>query len=538
MHTFLRSAYFVFVAIIACSAMQLPSANAELLALKLRYQEETASGSMKYHRLERDAEWEPAQTALIVCDMWDLHHCHQAVLRVRELAPRLEKVLSIARNRGVTIIHAPSGCVDAYATHPARLRTLAVPSSKSVPEGMTQWCHKIPQEEAGVYPIDQAQGGEDDELQEHADWAAELTKLGRNPKAPWKSQCEGLTIDGERDFISDQGDQIWSIVEAKGIKNVILTGVHTNMCVLGRPFGLRRMVQAGVTTVLMSDMTDTMYDPRCKPFVSHFTGTDLIVDHIERHVCPTITSDQWLGGAPFRFAKDTRPTVAILMAENEYQTNETLPPWSITWMGPEYRVRWLFSSELEPETIPGIEAINDADVLLVSARRRTLQTDQLQVIREFVAAGKPMLGIRTASHAFSLRNGVPPSGTSVWPEFDASVWGGQYTNHHGNQFAPKITLIDDAKTHPILADWGTESYESKGSLYMVSPLLNGATPLLVGDIPGQITEPVAWTFRRSDGGYSFYTSLGHREDFSNPPFQKLLRNAASWLLSQDSSLSK
>ncbi len=538
MNTLLRSAYFVFAAIVACSAMQLPIANAELLALKLRYQEETASGSMKYHRLERDAEWEPAQTALIVCDMWDLHHCHQAVLRVRELAPRLEKVLTIARDRGVTIIHAPSGCIDAYATHPARLRTLAVPSSKSVPEGMTQWCHKIPREEAGVYPIDQAQGGEDDELQEHADWAAELTKLGRNPKAPWKSQCEGLTIDGERDFISDQGDQIWSIIEAKGIKNVILTGVHTNMCVLGRPFGLRRMVQAGVTTVLTSDMTDTMYDPRCKPFVSHFTGTDLIVDHIERHICPTITSNQWLGGAPFRFAKDTRQTVAILMAENEYQTNETLPPWSITWMGPEYRVRWLFSSELEPETIPGIEAINNADLLLVSARRRTLRTDQLQVIREFVAAGKPMLGIRTASHAFSLRNSVPPSGTSVWPEFDASVWGGQYTNHHGNQFAPKITLLDVAKTHPILADWGTESYESKGSLYMVSPLLNGTTTLLVGDIAGQKTEPVAWTFRRSDGGYSFYTSLGHREDFSNPPFQKLLRNAASWLLSQDSASTK
>jgi nicotinamidase-related amidase/type 1 glutamine amidotransferase len=525
-------------ALLACCAVQLSGVNAQPLELHMRYQEETSSGSARYHRLERETQWDPAQTALIVCDMWDLHHCHQAVLRGKELTPALERVLANARARGVTIIHAPSGCVDTYASHPARQRTLATPISKNVPDGMTQWCYKIPQEEAGVYPIDQSAGGEDDELQEHADWAAELTKLGRDPKAPWKSQCDGLTIDPARDFISDRGDEVWSILEAKGIKHVILTGVHTNMCVLGRPFGLRRMVQAGVSTVLMSDMTDTMYDPRCSPFVSHFTGTDLIVDHIERHVCPTITSDQLLGGEPFRFAKDTRPTVAILMAENEYQTHETLPPWSVKWLGPAYRIRWLFSSDTQSDLIPGIEAIQDADLLLVSARRRTLRTDHLQAIRDFVASGKPMLGLRTASHAFSLRTGAAPTGTSVWPEFDATVWGGQYTNHYGNQLYPQITRAEPATTHPILADWGVDPLESKGSLYMVSPLLSGATPLLVGNIEGQKTEPVAWTFHRPDGGYSFYTSLGHRDDFSDARFQTLLRNATSWLLNQNSSHSK
>jgi hypothetical protein len=58
----------------------------------------------------------------------------------------------------------------------------------------------------------------------------------------------------------------------------------------------------------MRDMTDTMYNPERWPQVSHFTGTDLIVEHIENFVCPTFTSDQLIGGKPFHFKKDSRPS--------------------------------------------------------------------------------------------------------------------------------------------------------------------------------------------------------------------------------------
>lgn len=54
----------------------------------------------------------------------------------------------------------------------------------------------------------------------------------------------------------------------------------------------------------MRDMTDSMYNPAAWPFVSHVEGTRRVIEHIERHVCPTITSDQLLGGEPFRFAAD------------------------------------------------------------------------------------------------------------------------------------------------------------------------------------------------------------------------------------------
>ena len=83
-------------------------------------------------------------------------------------------------------------------------------------------------------------------------------------------------------------------------------GVHLNMCVLGRPVGIRQMVNIGKNVVLMRDMTDTMYNPKKRPFVSHFDGTDLVVKHVEKFWCPSITSTAISGKAPFRFKNDPR----------------------------------------------------------------------------------------------------------------------------------------------------------------------------------------------------------------------------------------
>ena len=63
------------------------------------------------------------------------------------------------------------------------------------------------------------------------------------------------------DGISDRGDEIYNYLCKLGIKNVALMGVHTNMCVLGRPFGIRQQVRLGTNTVLVRDLTDAMYDP-------------------------------------------------------------------------------------------------------------------------------------------------------------------------------------------------------------------------------------------------------------------------------------
>lgn len=253
------------------------------------------------YQIERTNEsWKASQTAIIVCDMWDSHHCYRAVKRQAQMVPRMEELLKNLRATGVTVIHAPSGCMAAYANDPARLRVANIPKA-AAPDDINQWCHSIPSEERVRYPLDQSDGGEDDTPEEHAAWAASLKAKGLNPRAPWKQQHAGLSIDSATDFISDRGDEIWSLLKHKNLKNVILAGVHTNMCVLGRPFGLRQLSKNGVNVVLMRDLTDSMYNPKSWPFVSHLEGNALIIAHIERHVCPTVTSDQFLGGHPFRF---------------------------------------------------------------------------------------------------------------------------------------------------------------------------------------------------------------------------------------------
>jgi lysophospholipase L1-like esterase/nicotinamidase-related amidase len=249
--------------------------------------------------------WQPSRTALIVCDMWDLHHCRNAVIREGEMAPRLNAVLEKARSQGVLIIHAPSSCMKAYEGTPARQRAQSAPTAAHVPEKIGEWCKQIPAEEMAVYPLDQIDGGEDDDPAEHAAWAKELEARGLNPKAPWTRQIDVLRIDQDKDVISDSGVEIWNVLEARNIDQVILTGVHTNMCVAGRPFGLRQMARNGKRVVLMRDMTDTMYNPARWPFVSHTRGTELFIRHVEKRICPTITSAQLVGGSPFEFSPAT-----------------------------------------------------------------------------------------------------------------------------------------------------------------------------------------------------------------------------------------
>ncbi len=266
------------------------------------------------HELSKPIAWKPETTAVILCDVWDYHHSINAVRRLEEMLPRMNELLKEARRRGATIIHAPSDCMPTYEKHAARLRAVNTPKTE-LPKDIASWCSRIPSEEAKqsmYYPIDQSDGGEDDDPEEHRQWAAKLMSLGRNPAMPWKAQSPGIEIDAEKDYISDRGDEVWSILKDRHIEHVILLGVHTNMCVLGRPFGLRQMAAQKMDVVLVRDLTDCMYNPKRWPYVDHFTGNDLVVAYVERYVCPTITSDQILSGQALRFANDKRPVRDVI----------------------------------------------------------------------------------------------------------------------------------------------------------------------------------------------------------------------------------
>jgi nicotinamidase-related amidase/type 1 glutamine amidotransferase len=490
---------------------------------------------------ETQETWQPGQTAIIVCDMWDSHHCLNAVRRAVEMAPRMNEVLKNARDRGVLIVHAPSSCMEAYQDHPARKLAQSAPKAANLPTDIGQWCRHIPAEDKGVYPIDQTKGGEDDNLEEHKVWHEKLAALGRNPKSPWKSQISLLEIKNN-DAISDSGVEIWNLLEARGIKNVILLGVHTNMCVLGRPFGLRQMAKNGKNVVLMRDMTDTMYDPTQPPFVNHFTGTYLIVEHIEKYVCPSITSADLLGGEPFRFSRDRRKIV-MLIGDDEYKTEVTLPAFVKSDLAPlGFGATIIHADSQDKNNFPGmVEAVKSADLVLVSVRRRLPPQDQLDALRQHVAAGKPLVGIRTACHAWCLRDekqnaAAREKGQHSWPEFDPEVFGGHYTGHHGNGPKTRISLAAGAQDHPILLGVAAAGsldagFVGHGSLYKVSPIASSTTPLLEGTIDGKPSEPIAWTNLAGDKkARVFFTSLGHEGDFQNAAFRKLLASGIYWAL--------
>ncbi|MGC4002622.1 MAG: isochorismatase family protein [Pirellulales bacterium] len=236
-------------------------------------------------------------------------------------------------------------------------------------------------------------------------------------------------------MISDSGVEIWNLLAAHGIDRVLLCGVHTNMCVLGRPFGLRRLASNGKQVRLIRDLTDTMYNPASKPYAAHHSGTSLIVSHIERYVCPTIESTQLIGGDAAKFSDDLR-RVTMMIGEDEYETWETLPRFADTTLRPlGYDVTIVHASKTDPNDFPGIvESLKKTDVLILSVRRRTPPKAQLDAVRDYLNAGKPLIGIRTASHAFAVRDPktfVASAERAIWQDFDPEVLGGRYTGHHG-----------------------------------------------------------------------------------------------------------
>jgi len=510
-----RTALHLVLVVLLCG----PAFAGQTLTVELRSRVAIPDSPKQSRVACQTQQWDLGQTAIIICDMWDKHWCKGATERVAELAPVINRVVCAARDRGVLIVHAPSGTIDHYRDHPARLTAMRAPGARNLPEGIRSWCQwKDDAEKAAGYPIDHSDGGCD--------------CLPRCLEGePWTRQIDAIQIE-DRDAISDSGAEVWNLFEARGIKNVILMGVHTNMCVLGRPFGLRNLAKAGKNVVLMRDLTDTMYNSRKSPNVSHFTGTDLVVEHVEEYVCPTITSNVFTGEPPFRFKGDKRPLVVFISAENEYKAVETLPQFAHELElkhGLDCEILQA-STEKQGEaihTISGMEILTDADMVVVFARRRGFPADQMKYLRDFLDRGGPLIGLRTASHAFDSR-GAAPKGRDEWPQFDSEVLGGNYHGHYDAGPTAAITAVAGVSDHPILR--GVElPLLSRGSLYRPSPLAAGTQLLLIGTIPDQPPEPVAWTHRYKNSRV-FYTSLGHPDDFRNPQFRTLLINAVFWAL--------
>ncbi len=218
--------------------------------------------------------------------------------------------------------------------------------------------------------------------------------------------------------------------------------------------------------------------------------------------------------------------MVLVSYEDEYHAAETLPRFAER-LTDQFGCRCRLLIGNKKAGVAGLEALATTDVLLLFVRRHALPKPQMVMLRKYLDAGKPLVALRTACHAFDIQ-ADPPAGMETWPSFDHEVLGGNYHNHYGPSPPIKIRAVGVAAAHPILAGVDIAHWTSTATLYKTSPLDPSAVTLLIGR-RGPQSEPVAWT-HLYHGGRVFFTSLGSPDDFHTPQFCTMLVNAIYWTM--------
>jgi hypothetical protein len=233
-------------------------------------------------------------------------------------------------------------------------------------------------------------------------------------------------------------------------------------------------------------------------------------------------------------ARAAEPRIVFMIGEDEYHTWETLPEFAKSDLEPlGYRTAVIQAEAADKNNFPGLaSALRGADLLFLSVRRRTPPIAQLDAVRTYLDSGRPLVGIRTACHAFLLVGAKPTDPKlEAWPEFGPEVIGSHYTRHYPDALIATVTVASGAESHSILRGVSAAALGGNASLYAVSPLAEGAVPLLVTTVPGYPSEAIAWTHAYgANRARIFYTQLGVPKDFQNPAFRQLLVNGVAWAL--------
>ena len=214
-------------------------------------------------------EIDPKRVGVIAVDVWNFHWCKTATMRVDAFVPRMNKALEAARELGMKVMLCPSDVVDNYVGYPQREAIFALPKV-TVPKVMDVTCPPVPDAGGCACGRERCAGN-----------------FG------WDGMHPGLAI-GPGDLMPDTQAEVYAICQKYGLTHLIYVGFHTQVCLLGKPMGLRAMKAAGLNCVLARDMTDAHpgYDPS-----RNFTpdlNTEQVVEHFEKHLAPTIHFQQEL----------------------------------------------------------------------------------------------------------------------------------------------------------------------------------------------------------------------------------------------------
>jgi hypothetical protein len=238
-----------------------------------------------------------------------------------------------------------------------------------------------------------------------------------------------------------------------------------------------------------------------------------------------------------------KPVVVFVTGDHEYSSESTMPLLAEE-LEKNYDMKTVVlkshPDQNAEENIPGLEALQKADLAVFFLRWRRLPADQVKYIDDYLKSGKPVMGFRTSTHSFNYPEGHELRSWNAFGEraFGAPPgWGGTANHtHYGHESSTDVYIIEKEALHPILTGVD-KSFHVRSWLYKVLPdyPAKGSTWLLMGkpvnpNTPDAIENPVAWTWRSASGARTFMTTMGHPEDFRQEALQRLCINAVHWAL--------
>jgi type 1 glutamine amidotransferase len=287
---------------------------------------------------------------------------------------------------------------------------------------------------------------------------------------------------------------------------------------------------------------------------------------------PASGADPWLevGG---REGPGQGTKVVLISGDEEYRSEEALTQLAkmlATHHGFDCTVLYAIdpaTGEINPNeqtNIPGLEALRDADVMVIATRFRNLPDEQMKEIDDYLKAGKPVVGLRTATHAFNVPKerlyahyGWNHKGEGFTEGFGRQVLGETWINHHGHhgKESTRGIIAPDAKDHPILRGITDGEIWGPTDVYGVRlPLPGDSKPLVLGQVLAGMAPdsesvaghkndpmmPVAWTKTYAiDGGPSgrvFMTTMGSSTDMLAEGTRRLLVNGCYWAAGLESQI--
>ncbi len=259
----------------------------------------------------------------------------------------------------------------------------------------------------------------------------------------------------------------------------------------------------------------------------------------------------------------TKRHIVLVSGDEEYRSEETMPMLAkllATHHGFDCTVLFAIdpgSGEIDPQcqtNIPGLHHLVDADLMIISTRFRELPDDQMKHIVDYTNSGRPVMGLRTATHAFKYtRNPDSPyarydCNSDVFEGgYGRQVLGETWISHHGHHGheSTRGVINPDCADHPVLQ--GVEDVWGTTDVYTVGQLTGSAEILLEGQVltgmdptdgpkPDTPTMPIAWT-RQYTGDENkaclvFCTTMGAASDLTCVDLRRLLVNAVHWCLEE------